>query len=116
MMWMAGGAALGLLAGGVIWLLEPSPSKWASIRSAGGDFRATEPTAAASAHEVFVGRFMTLLSITLFCLPFVGLVLGIGAVWATWKTRGWLRFVSWTGAVLAAIVTILCIIPLAKHP
>jgi hypothetical protein len=64
----------------------------------------------------FASWFLALLSITLFCFPVIGFVLGIGAVWATRDTRGWLRIVSWTAVVVSAIITICSIIAVATHP
>ena len=89
--WIIGGAALGFLAGGIIWLLDRPPSRPASSESASSSVGAAGPAPDVSAQGDFASRFLTLLSITLFCFPLIGFVLSIGKLL---KPPSWVRIQS----------------------
>ena len=52
----------------------------------------------------FTGRFISIASVALSWTPIVGIVLGIIAMVATSRSRGWPRWVSFTGLILALTI------------
>jgi hypothetical protein len=53
----------------------------------------------------FIVKFLVVVSLLLFFVPIVGLVMGLIALIATYRTGGWLKRLSLIGLVLSALVT-----------
>jgi hypothetical protein len=103
--WLIGGATLGLVAGGLIWLLDrPAPRRKGAVAETS---EAVEQPPSASAEQgSLVGRVLALLSILLFCAPFLGFVLGVAAILINSRDGGWSRTVGWIATGLSLVVTI----------
>lgn len=50
-------------------------------------------------------KFLALASLVLFCVPFVGLIIGLSALLASYRTGGWPRAVSVIGVLLSLVLT-----------
>jgi ABC-type Fe3+ transport system permease subunit len=96
-------AAIGLFAGIIVALLDrPASSRSAEPlyeEETGRRRRARRPEAGVA------GRLLALLSVLFWCLPILGLGLGIVAVLVNFRTPGWERITSYIGAALGALVT-----------
>jgi hypothetical protein len=95
-----GGAILGLLAGGLIFLLDPRKGNFSGEKE-----DADEEEPARRANGTLMSRLFATLAVGLFWMPILGLALGVGAVLMNFKTRGWPRVLGWIGAILGAVVT-----------
>jgi hypothetical protein len=111
---LIGGAGLGFLAGIVIWLLDPPPRPGPFIWTRESGIVQTESDATAAGS--LVGRVLALVSILLFCLPPLGLGLGIAAVVMNRRVVGWPRTVSWIAMSLSVILSIAFVIVLVLAP
>ena len=106
---IAGGAALGFLAGCLIWALEPSPSSEANCSSEmiwlpDGHHLATQ----ASVDQSLLGRVAAVLAILVCWAPIIGTAMGLAAVLANQKSSGWPRKLGWiaTGVSLGWVLLI----------
>jgi len=57
-----------------------------------------------------IGQVLAILCVVLFCVPLIGLGIGIGAILTNFRTRGWPRTLAWVGAGLGLAVTVLSIV------
>ncbi|MFL5340164.1 MAG: hypothetical protein ACJ8F7_08425 [Gemmataceae bacterium] len=120
---VSGGA--GLIAGLLIFLLGgPGPRPLAhntattrqpvdetdilEVRAAEMDHRNTsairEP--APQAVDMFVERFLVIIGLILFCVPFLGAIFAVGGLVATWNIPSWTRVLARLAVVLNVAMTI----------
>lgn len=109
--WLVGGAGVGLLAGGLIWLLDRPPAPAGSVdapgeESGGGVGLEGE----GRGQSGVIGRFLALVSVGFFWTPGVGLILGIAALLTNLRTRDWTRKCSKVGLGLSVAASIAWVI------
>jgi hypothetical protein len=94
------GAAIGLFAGGIIFLLDRPASRPETQEGPAGDPVADVPKRKSS-DSTLVGRFLALLSILISWAPFVNLAVALIALLVNARVAGWPRIVSFLGLVLS---------------
>jgi cytochrome c biogenesis protein CcdA len=93
---VVGVAILGMLAGGLVALADRPTRK---AKTGKGEEKGDKGT--------FAGRFIALLSLFLWWVPFFGLIFGAWAFLTNRHGTGWGRVVAWIGFVLSAAVSVL---------
>jgi hypothetical protein len=111
--WIASGAAIGVVGGLFVWLLD-KPRAQPQVEPALGATQATGAGIQTSA--TLLGRFFAVLAVLLSLAPFVGLILGGVAWFLNRNVRGWPKAASMIGTIIAALFTVLVIIVLMANP
>ncbi len=61
-----------------------------------------------------VVKFLALASVLVFCIPFVGLGLGVAGLVGSYRTGGWVKVVSIVGITIGALVSTIATVALLK--
>ena len=103
-----GGAAIGGLAGSLIFLVDPRPT--AEVPEGMPEHLARGYVDRPSG---VVGRFLALVGGLLCWIPFLGLLLNLAGVAVNWKARDWARTASLVGLAIGALSAIALAVGLA---
>ncbi len=80
-----------------------------------GDYSVEEISQRLVGRVPLISQFLAVASVLLFFVPFVGLVMALIAVIVNRRNTGWLRTLSWIGAILSGLITMLFVVALAMN-
>ncbi len=103
--WLIGGAIIGGLAGGLIFLLDSPPA----ATDDDSLIQAPQQKVAPTDSGTLISRFFALLSLPLFWVPVVNLILAGVSLLLNRKTQGWPKTVTKIALALSVLITLLLI-------
>jgi hypothetical protein len=107
--WVVAGAAMGFLAGGIVWILDRPLSDSVLEDDDLEPFEDDEVPLVDAVSSSLIGRFLALLCV-LFCLvPMVGLTVGVPAVVVNYRTTDWTRPTSLICSIISLLTTLMMI-------
>jgi peptidoglycan/LPS O-acetylase OafA/YrhL len=103
--WIPAGAALGLIAGMLVFVVDRPPKVSDSESSPPGAIARLRPPEFQSTESFVVGRILAMLSVLLIWAPWIGFATAMAAVWVN-RRMGWSRTISVAAAAIGFVYTV----------